>query len=173
MMIVKTKKVTLKILSIDFTDGLVIQAELEEPVAEQTSMFPNEKEEEPAKTPAPLTDAQIQSLVKHGHYSIEEVLDMPRTVALVRLGNLVGAYKARQEGRAFIPVNRFPIGQEEYQDTWLTKDDPISYDVRQSPRKRFEFTQPTETSPQLLSIVDIPQKRKRGRPRKLPANMLQ
>lgn len=161
MMIVKTRKVKLRILSIDFTNGMVINAEIEEPVVEQTSMFP-EKEEESAKTsPPPLSDGQIQSLVKHGHYSIEEVLNMPRGVALVRLGNVIGEYKAYQEGHLFTPTQKFPEGvPPDYQDPWLSGEDPVSFGERISAKPLFNFTKYEEV------------KRKRGRPRKSPVDML-
>lgn len=161
--LMKGKKVKLKLLSIDFQTWTVEAELIEEPV--QTSLFPTE-EDQSTKTPPPLTDGQIQSLVKHGHYSVEEVLDMPRGVALVRLGNVIGQYKAHQEGHMFTPVQKFPEGNADYQDPWLSKTDPVSFGERRAPQPLFNFKKyETLPSGSVLSPMDA-SKPKRGRPRK-------
>lgn len=168
----KGKRVRLKILSIDFQNGITVEAELIEE-AVQTTMFPEGEKEQIKTSPPPLTDGQIQSLVKHGHYSVEEVLDMPRGVALVRLGNVIGEYKARQDGHMFTPTQKFPEGvPPDYQDPWLNKTDPVSFGERRAPQPLFNFKKyETLPSGSVLSPVDA-LKRKRGRPRKPPVNVI-
>jgi hypothetical protein len=175
----KNKKIKLKILSIDFQNGITLNAEvIEEPVVEQTSLFPDENQTK-TSPPRALTNKQIENLVQYGKYSVDEVLSMPIPVALVRLGNLTGAYYAQREVRTFIPTNHFPEEYKDYQDPWLTKDDPVSYAERRAAKKQFDFTRPLpedrsgyikETLLEPIRIDAL--KPKRGRPRKKFATVI-
>lgn len=92
---------------------------------------------------------------------------MPRGVALVRLGNVIGQYKAHQEGHMFTLTQKFPEGNADYQDPWLTKEEPVSYGERRAARKQFDFNRATKENAMVVNedFFSAP-KPKRGRPRK-------